>query len=327
MALTNGQLILDLVRMFRKVGENTSRLLVSLNYRNERTLELEEGRWEIFTKKNFTFPYFLKATNTTTNRFYAVFRGASDFAVGGSYESIEELEENLRYLAREFLRRPRKWMGIPLALTSENAQDYGYVRGLLIGLALMIADIGVAVAFESRNAVFYSIIEYTQQVAALDRGLAIIIGIAASGFYFTTLLILLPVFLGNWAVGRARKLEQARVARLPEVFLDYEYGEEAERALEEEYRGILEELRKEAMYAEVRKVCPAMGKIDFESIYLRLKEGFFSAETLREFLGQIRSMDPALDPEQLLDTIVRFQKAAPEVEFKFRTDEPATSES
>jgi len=319
MELTKKQKMLNLLKTFKSISEKTYHLLGTLNYQKEDTVTLKKGRWEIYTKRDFIFPYFLKTINMPVNKFIAIYKGDAEFIIYGSFEKLEEVKENLEKLTISFLTPVGKIFGIYKALKPENAQDYGYTRGLLFGSFLMAADILYSWIFKLKNGVFTGFIEYIKLVYDGIPKLGIGIGIAGSGFYFGILLIFLPIFYGNVCVVRARKIEERKLKELSDDFLDYEYGVEAERSLEEEFNMILEERKKKEIYEEIKKIWQGIGDSDFEMIYQRLKEGFFSPESLYSFLTYIKKIESQIVLMKLLEVIMKFQKAAPRVELKLNT--------
>ena len=315
MAPVTRQQILTELRTYAKVPERVYELLTALNYRRETSLKTGIGTWEIYTKTDFVFPYFLSASHTPVNKFVGIFRSAGrDFVVYGSFELLLYLEETLKSFTDSFLTPPKRFLGIPLVLTPENAQDYGYSRGLIIGLLLMAIDLSYAWVFALKSGILTGFIDFIKLVYEGNVGLAIGVGIAGSGFYFGSLLIFLPIFYGNICVSRARKLEVLRADTMDTEFFEFEYGGEVEKSLEEEFNVILEEKRKGQAYAEVVGLWPGLDKERFELLYQRLRDGFFSPERLYEFLRDIKDTEPVVDLEKLLEVIIKFRKASPKVE-------------
>lgn len=319
MGLTEKQKILDSLKTFKNINEKTYHLLGTLNYQKEDTVILKKGKWEVYTKRDFIFPYFLKTIDMPVNKFAAIYKEDNEFIIYGSFEKLEEVKENLEKLIVSFLFPVGKIFGIHKTLIPENAQDYGYTRGLLLGGLFMGTDILYSLIFKLKNGVFTGFIEYIKLVYDGIPNLGIGIGIVGSGFYFGILLIFLPIFYGNICVVRAKKIEEMKLKELPDDFLSYEYGVEAERALEEEFNMILEERKKKEIYEEIKKIWQGIDDSDFEMLYQRLKEGFFSPESLYGFLTDIKKIESQMDLMKFLEIIIKFQKALPRVELKLNT--------
>ncbi len=314
MAPVTRQQILDELRSYTKVSEKVYQLLTALNYRRETSLKVRDGTWEIYTKTDFVFPYFNTVSSTPVNKFVAVFRGKRDFVLYGSFELLIYLEDTLKKFTEVFLNPPQRFLGIPLMLTTENAQDYGYSRGLTVGLLLMGLDLSYAWVFKLKSGILTGFIDFIKLVYEGNVGLAIGVGIAGSGFYFGFLLIFLPLLYGNICVARAQKLEKTRAETMDREFFEFEYGAETEKSLEEEFNVILEEKRKKQIYGEAEGLWPGLDKERFELLYQQLTAGFFSPERLHELLLNIRNSDPVIDLEVLLDLIIRFRQATPQLE-------------
>ncbi|HOJ40574.1 MAG TPA: hypothetical protein PK644_08960 [bacterium] len=318
MTLAQRERLLTEVKHFTRVSEETYRTMTALNYRQETVLETRVGRWEIYCKKQFVFPFFVQNVRLPVDRFVAIFKGQREFIVSGAYESLETVKENLRQLTATFLTPVRKWLGIPLTLTTENAQDYGYLRGLFFGCLLVGVDVCYSWFFKLKNGLLTGIIDFIRLVYEGNVGLAIGVGIALTGFYFGFLLIALPIIYGELCVQRAARKETRLLEALSPELLEYEAGHQAELALAEEFNTILEEKRKQEVYEELVKLWPEMDKAGFERLYQRLREGFVSPEALHSFLLEMKSTIPSANLEQFLEVVIKFRQAAPQIEIKLR---------
>ena len=318
MELANKKKILETLESFKNISQDTYQILAILNYKLEETLKIGEGKWEIYTKRNFVFPYFLQITSTPVNKFVAIYNGEKKFIIYGSFENYSELKEELKKFTSEFLRKGKEFFGIPLYLTPQNAQDYGYIRGLLAGIFLIFADLIYSWCFKLKNGILTGFIEYIKLVYDGNPNLGIGIGITGSGLYFGFLLIFLPILYGNICVKRVRKIQEKKLKNLPDSFGDYEYGFRAEQSLREEYTSILEEIRKRNIYNEVIETFPQISKENFEMLYRKLNEGFFSPESLHSFIIDFQRMCKSSDIKKFIEIILKYRKTTPKVEIKFK---------
>jgi len=309
------QHILDSFKMFRRVSEKTYQLLSSLNYIKEDSLPMREGVWEIFAKKNAVSPYLIKTVETPVNKFIAIYQSVHPFVVYGSCENPDEVRKNLLRFTEDFIIQPPRVLGIPLQLTPENAQDYGYSRGFTLGLMLMIIDIVYTWSFKLKNGILSGLIDFIRLVYEGNQGLAIGVGFPLTGFYFILPLIVLPIAYGNWCVNRAVRIEERKLQSLPADFLGYEYGADAEKSLEEEFSTLLDESRKKAMFEEAQRRWN-IGMNDFENVYERISDGFLTPESLHAFLRSLQAENPAVDLSEFLDMMIRYRKASPRLEMK-----------
>lgn len=316
MSSAQQQRFLTEVRYFQKVKENVYQLLTSLNYQKETVCSTPSGTWDIFTKKEFVFPYFVQNVRTPVDRFVAIFRGEKEFIVSGAYDSLEKVKHNLKEITTHFLSPPKRWLGFPLTLTPENAQDYGYLRGLLMGCLAVGLDVGYSWFFKLRNGILTGIIEFIRLVYEGNVGLAIGVGIALTGFYFGFLLIALPIIYGQICFQKAGRKQTKILESLGEELMEYEFGTQAEQALAEEFNTILEEKRKQEIYLQLVKIWPEMEKAGFEALYQRIQEGFVSPESLMDFLKEMKRFIPGASLEKFLELVIRFRKAVPTVEIK-----------
>ncbi|MCM8768281.1 MAG: hypothetical protein NC911_01145 [Candidatus Omnitrophica bacterium] len=308
------------LKHFNRVNEETYRLLSALSYHLETTLETAFGRWEIFTKHQFVFPYFIQNITTPVDRFVAIFKGNSEFITSGSYDSLETVKANLQRLTEIFFPPKRRWLGIPLELTPENAQDYGYLRGLIFGCLLIGLDVSYSWFFKLKTGLLTGIIDFIRLVYEGNVGLAIGVGIALTGFYFGVLLIAVPIIYGQICVQRASRRENERLETQGEL-LEYEFGRQAEQSLAEEFNTILEEKRKEEIYQELRRDWPELDRAEFQDLYQRLVNGFVSPEDLEVFLKDFNRVVPSGRLEYFLQTVVKFRKASPVLEITLKPSE------
>jgi len=178
MNLSSDAKIIAALESFGRIEEQTYRNISALDYLRESVVECREGTWEIFTKRDFVFPYFIRTVTTPVNKFVAVFSGNRKFLIYGSFDSIEDLNKHLVRFARGFLSKPGTFLGIPRRLMYDNAQDYGYLRGLAAGIILMAADLSYSSVFKLQNGILTGFIEFIKQVYYGDPPLAIGVGIA-----------------------------------------------------------------------------------------------------------------------------------------------------
>lgn len=314
------QQIVDNIKTFKTVSPETYQLLAPLNYSHETDMTSPEGVWEIYTKKNFLFPYFQKVTKISVNKFVAILKGRKPSIVYGSYENLEEVQKNLAMATLRFISPPKRFFGIPLVLTQENAQDYGYIRGLLFGFILMAIDIGYSWIFKLRDGFFTGFIEYIKKVHDGNPNLAISIGIAGTGLYFSVLLIFIPILYGNICIALAKIKQRKLLRRLSAVLFEYDYGVQAEKSLQEEYTTIIEEHKKEAIYQQMQKLWETLEKEDFEFLYQRLQEGFVSPKSIYDFLAHLSKSSPLIDLKRFLETMLKFEKASLEIEIKLKAN-------
>lgn len=310
--------IYESIKYFSKISDKTYQLLGWLGYTREKTFQTPVGKWEIYTKRNFKFPYFINHLSAPINKFVAILIGEKEMVVYGSFEeSIEEIEKDIVILTQTFFIPPRKILGMPLVLTEENAQDYGYIRGILIGVFFIFLDLGYSWIFKLRNGIITGFIDYIKLVYWGNPPLGIGIGIAATGLYFGVLLILIPILTGNIYVKMAKKVQQKRLEKMPESFKNYEFGIHAERNLAEEFSTIVEEKKKESIYSEIKKIYSGIDKNDFEFLYMEIRKGLLSPEAIYEFLENYRKIIGEKIPiKKFLEIIIKYEKASFQTEIK-----------
>jgi len=100
--------IYERIKYFSKISDRTYQLLGWLGYTKEKTLQTPAGKWEIYTKRNFKFPYFISRVSTPVNKFVAILTGKKEMIVYGSFEeNIEEVERDIVALTQSFFITPR----------------------------------------------------------------------------------------------------------------------------------------------------------------------------------------------------------------------------
>jgi len=308
--------IYEEIKYFKRVGSETYQLLGWLGYKREDAFEFENGKWEIYTKRNFIFPYFVTNYSSPVNKFVAIYLSKENsIIVYGSFENIQKLKENLEIVTKTFFPVKKKLFFIPLTLVEENAQDYGYIRGVLLGIALFFIDTLYSWIFKLRYGIFTGFIDFIKNVYYGEPALAMGIGVLGTGLYFGFLLIFIPILLGNIYVKKEKKLREIKIKNLPDEIKEYEFGVKAERALKEEFEMIIEEKKKEKMYCEINKLS-SISKTDFETLYFELNQGFLSAEGLLNFVNIYKDKLQNLPIEKFLEIISEYKKASIESEIK-----------
>jgi len=310
--------IYEQIKYFKKISAETYQLIGWLGYKKEDEFPLKKGKWEIYTKREFTFPYFVSTYSSPVNKFIAIYTGDGiSTIVYGSFENIDDLKKNLERVVKTFFPEKRKYLFIPLILTEENAQDYGYLRGIILGISLLGVDIIYSWIFKLKDGILTGFIEYIKRVYDGNPALGIQIGILGTGLYFGFLLIFIPILFGNIYVKREEKLRKLKYKNLPDEIKGYEFGIRAEQSLREEFEMIVEEKRKEKIYQEISKIT-SINKEDFDSLYFELNQGFLSPESLLNFIKNYREKIKNLPIEKLLEIISKYKKAPIESEIKIR---------
>lgn len=312
--------IYEKIKYFEKIKEKTYQLLGWLGFNKIDTIETDSGKWEIYTKENFTFPYFYSNFNPPTNKFCAIFKNSKEFIIYGTFEKIQDVKEHLLKIKDIFLKKERKFLGIPLTLTEENAQDYGYIRGLIIGFSLIIFDFLYSLIFKLKNGIITGFIEYVKVIYFGTPGFGLFVGITGTGLYFIFLLIILPILFGIYY----RKLASRRILKNIELFINeikpygYEFGIDGERTIEDEFTLIIEEKRKEKIYNELKEQIN-ISKNEFEILYEKLKTGFIKLDDLLNFLNDYKEICRTLPLEEFLKIIKKYENAKIETDIKFQT--------
>lgn len=310
--------IYEQIKYFKKISAETYQLIGWLGYKKEDEFYLKKGKWEIYTKREFTFPYFVSTYSSPVNKFVAIYTGDGiSTIVYGSFENIDDLKKNLEIIVKTFFPEKRKFFFIPLILTEENAQDYGYIRGIILGIFLLGIDIVYSWIFKLREGILTGFIEYIKRVYDGNPGLGMQIGILGTGLYFGFLLIFIPILFGNIYVKREEKLRKLKYKNLPDEIKGYEFGIKAEQSLREEFEMIVEEKRKEKIYQEISKET-SISKQDFDNLYFELNRGFLSPESLLNFIKNYREKIKNLPIEKFLEIVSRYKKASIESEIKIK---------
>ncbi|MBN1444894.1 MAG: hypothetical protein JW957_02155 [Candidatus Omnitrophica bacterium] len=311
------------IQYFRDIKPYSYQLLGYLGYNMESEFDAPPGRWTVYTKRDFSFPYFNSGFSAPVNRFAAVYRGAGkNMMVYGSFETknTDEIQEKLEILTKTMLSPVQKFLGIPRTLTEENARDYGYIRGVIIGIILIIADFVYSWTFKLQEGILTGFIEYIKQVYYGNPRIGNFIGFAWTGFYFGIPLIAVPILYGNICVKMAEKSRQRKLRKMETLLTGYEFGVNAEKALEEELSTIIEEKKKEAIYGEIAKINVKLGREDFETLYLKIREGFLSPESIHYFITELKELAGEEMPfEKFVEIIARYQKTGLKTELDIKT--------
>jgi len=308
----------EAIKYFKEVSPRTYQLLGYLGYNKETDIEIPYGTWTLYTKRNFVFPYFNTRLPLPTNRFVAIYKGVyKNLIVYGSFEKeLDEIKEKLLSIPEILLTPAKKFLGIPLTLTEENAQDYGYIRGVIFGIILILADFVYSWTFTLREGVLTGFIEYIKKVyEGSNPALTNFIGISWTGMYFGIPLILLPILYGHICVRMAKRKRIKQMKKTEAISSGYEFGIKAEQALEEEFSTIIEEKRKEAIYKEISKITDKLDRDVFETLYLKIREGFISPEALDNFIKDFQDItEGALSLEKFVEIVAKYQRAGPTTE-------------
>lgn len=308
----------EAIKYFRDIKPRTYQLLGYLGYNKETEIEAPYGKWDIYTKRNFSFPYFNTPVGLPVNRFVALYKGTENksMLVYGSFEKeIDEIKNVLMVLSETVLAPVKKFLGIPTTLTEENAQDYGYIRGVIFGITLILADFVYSWTFALREGILTSFIEYIKKVHEGNPSITNVIGIMWTGMYFGIPLILVPIIYGNICMGIARRRRVKMVQKIEEISGGYEFGINAEKALEEEFATIIEEKRKQVIFEEIRKTAKNLDKDGFETLYTNIRAGFISPEALNEFIKEFKELTGGeISLEEFVEIVAKYQKAGPSTE-------------
>ncbi len=304
----------DAIHYYKDINPRSYQLLGYLGYNKETEFESSHGRWTVYTKKEFSFPYFNTEYSSPVNRFAAVYRGNDNktLLVYGSFEAqnTDEIRQNLLVLANTLLAPVDRFLGIPVRLTEENAQDYGYLRGVSLGIVLIIADFVYSWTFKLNEGILTGFIEYIKRVYDGNPALGNSIGFAWTGLYFGLPLIVMPILYGNYCVRRAARVRQKRLQKIERLLTGYEFGINAEKALEEELATIIDEKKKAVIYEEIMTVSKNLNREDFETLYIRIREGFLSPDALLNFIADVRELaGEDLPFEKFVEIVAKYQKA------------------
>lgn len=303
----------DTIHYFKDISPRSYQLLGYLGYNKETEFETSHGSWTVYVKKEFSFPYFNAGFSSPVNKFAAVYKGKSkNMLVYGSFEAqnTDEIKKNLFILTGTMLAPVEKFLGIPTTLTEENAQDYGYIRGVILGIVLIISDFVYSWTFKLNEGILTGFIEYIKRVYDGNPALGNSIGFAWTGMYFGLPLILMPILYGNFCVRRAARARQKKLQRIERLLAGYEFGINAENSLEEELATIIEEKKKAVIYDEIMKISKNLNREDFETFYIRIQEGFLSPDALLNFIADLKEVaGKELPFEKFVEIIARYHKA------------------
>lgn len=302
----------ETIKYFKDISSRTYQLMGYLGYNKEAEIETPYGTWTLYTKRDFSFPYFNMQFSLPVNRFVAIYKGSEkNMIVYGSFEKdIEEIRNRLLILTETMLAPVKKFLGIPITLTEENAQDYGYIRGVIFGILLILADFIYSWTFTLREGVLTGFIEYIKPVYDGNPSLGNFIGLIWTGMYFGIPLILFPIIYGNICVKRAVRKRIQQMKKIQEISTGYEFGLKAEQALEEEFATIIDEKRKQAIYEELTKITDKLDRDGFETLYTGIRSGFISPEAIDGFIREFKELTgEGISFEKFVEIVARYQKA------------------
>ncbi|HOK80745.1 MAG TPA: hypothetical protein PK303_07195 [bacterium] len=251
--------------------------------------------------------------------FFSIFTsksGEKKFPVSGICDNLDEIITALKYLS-SFLFTDGTRRFLFRKLTIENAQDYGYIRGLIAGIILMLIDtIPWRIGNFRPQGVLSTFLEYTRIVYYGTPGFAIVVGMAAIGIYFTVLFILLPILAGNFYLYKARRRQQSQILLMPECLVDFEYGKDAESSLSEQHIALIDSLKRDEIYKKVSRLWHNFKKEDFYELYEIFRGGFLTPEVLYNLLKKITRNCPDFDFKQFLEIMIDVMKRDTEVVIK-----------
>ncbi|MCM8763828.1 MAG: hypothetical protein NC830_00450 [Candidatus Omnitrophica bacterium] len=282
--------------------------LTKLGYKKHSEINLSNGSWQIFQRE--------KTPDLGTNFnqkekiqfFFAVWDPiflTRKFSISGICGNIEELATELKFVASMLSESQRGIFRLPKKLNVENAQDYGYIRGLVCGFILMLIDVlPWHIGSFRPQGIMSTFLEYTRIVYYGTPGFAIVVGMAAIGIYFTVLFIILPIIVANLYLLKARKIERKLVSSLPDALVEYEYGRDAETFLDQQLQLQIENIKKEEIYKRAVSIWKNIKKEDFYELYEILSGGLISAESLYDALKRITHMCPDFNFKEYLRIII-----------------------
>lgn len=317
---------------FDHFDENNWINLAKLGYEKYSEFNLNSGRWQIFLLKKKS-EIEMRDQSHSIQFFFAIFfskTSGKQFPISGIIENVEDLISGLRIVSSlvftEDLQGSKKLFRFPRILNTENAQDYGYVRGLAVGIVLMFLDI---IPWNIGNfrpsGILTTFLDYTRIVYYGTPGFAIIVGMAAIGIYFTVLFILIPIIFGNFCVFKARKIQSRRVENLPEFLFDCEFGKDAESSLNDQYHNRIENIKKEETYRKALSCWNNFKKEDFYELYKILKDGFCTAENLYDILCRITKLCPDFDIKKFLEIMRDVSRRSMQIVIKISDKQEKTS--
>lgn len=310
--------VYERIKYFKNINPNILQSLILLGFSKKEIINKNGISIEIYTRENFVFPYFISEFSTPSNMLCAIFRDKKEFIVYGSYENLNKAKEILIEFSQIFHIREKKKFGIPLTLTEENAQDYGYIRGLIVGVFLMLSDFLYSFFFKLKTGIITGFIDYVKVIYHGTPGFGLFVGITGTGLYFIFLLILIPILFGTYykKVG-VKKIYRKVEKILNRLFnLDFDYGIDAERAIQDELELLIEEKRKLCIYNEIVKEIK-IEKEDFLTVYEKIKSGFFKLQDFLEFLILYEKKFNHFPLLKLLKIILKYENARISSDIKF----------
>ncbi|MCM8772947.1 MAG: hypothetical protein NC926_02535 [Candidatus Omnitrophica bacterium] len=296
--------IYENIKFFKKVNEKTYQLLGWLGFTKEETLKTETGIWEIYTN---------------INKFCAILKNSKECVLYGNFENLNELKSHLNRISKIFFKKEKKFLGIPFTLTEENGQDYGYIRGLILGLFLITLDLSYSFIFKLKNGIITGFIEYVKIIYYGTPGFGLFVGITGTGLYFIFLLIIIPIIFGLYY----RKKATNKILKEIDNFIDevspygYEFGIEAEKAIEDEFYLTVEEKKKNQIYMELKNFVD-IEKENFDLLYEKLKRGFLKIDELIKFLEDYQDIFKNFPLIEFLKIIQKYNTAKIETEIRFK---------
>jgi len=311
----------EAIKYYKDISPRTYQLIGYLGYNHETEIQAPYGVWNIYTKRDFVFPYFNIRFSLPINRFIGIYKGEEkQMLVHGSFEKeIDELKEQLLLLTTAMLTPVKKFLGIPITLTEENAQDYGYLRGVIFGVMLILADFVYSWTFALREGVLTSFMDYIRRVHEGNPSITNVIGILWTGMYFGIPLILMPIIYGNICMWLARKRRKKQVSAIGEMAAEYEFGIRVEQVLEEEFATIIEEKRKKAVYEELAQITDKLDKDGFETLYTIIRGGLISPEAIEAFITEFKELvGESISFEQFVEIVAKYQKTEPSTEIEIK---------
>ncbi|MCM8760034.1 MAG: hypothetical protein NC906_09745 [Candidatus Omnitrophica bacterium] len=309
---------------YKNFNDDLFLTLTKIGYQKGSDIELPEGKWQLFyLMKEIQSAISLNKKNQITN-FFAIWIPNNQnrkFLVSGISENLDNIANDLKYIARKILTNfsssERKFFRFSKNLTVENAQDYGYLRGLLAGIMLMIIDITPwHIGTFRPQGILGTFLEYTRIVYYGTPGFAIVVGMGAIGIYFTVLFILIPIMTGNLFMLKARKIEKNVIFSMPDSLADYDFGKDAEISLNEQYRSLVENIKREEIYKKVVSIWKDLKKEDFFDLYDFFRGGLIAAESLYAILKRITDTCPSFDLKECLKIMIDVLKKDTEVVLK-----------
>jgi len=310
-------------REFSHFDENNWINLAKLGYRKYSEFDQPSGRWQIFLLEKKP-EVELRDGCQPIRFFFAIFSGKNSnkqFPVSGIAEDLEELVSGLKLVSSivfsKELQSRKKLLRFPQALNTENAQDYGYIRGLVAGIILMLIDIipWSIGGFRPRG-ILNMFLDYTRILYYGTPGFAIIVGMAAIGIYFTVLFILIPIACGNLYVFRARKAFRKLAELLPDFLFECDFGRDAEQSLNDQYQKCIENVKKDETYRRALACWNNLKKQDFIELYEILTSGLCTAENLYDVLSRIAENCQTFDLKKFLKIMTNVSRGNMEIIIK-----------